>query len=312
MEKRRNESLHVNENRVGGESSDVGRESSETRRESPGIGRRTLVTAGLLACVGGALWGGREVVGPAVGELIDDARDAGRGIGPRPSPNAVPAADLATHQRLGGARLYYEVDNRPTRLAMDAGFASQLDASFRSHWQATGWGTPARLSSYGTWIAADGEASSWHHAGRAFDVGRVLTDGGRQLVSCRYDLWRTQSGEGRRAAERAYWRLAATLHRDFAHVLTYLFDDEHHNHIHVDNGVSGGERSAFDRRSRVQVHAVQAMCRYVWGRDVEISHQWDSATRDATAAVLEQLGVGGRLSSDESWHAFLSGTARHG
>lgn len=274
-----------------------------------------MIAAGVLAGGAGLVWVGREALGPLDGfidDLADEVGDGPRRVGPRPSPTAVDHIELTAYRHLGGARLVYEIDDRPTTLWMEPSFASRLDASLRSHWQAAGWGTPGRLTSYGTWIGTDGQASSWHHAGRAFDVGRVLGDDGAHLVSCRYDLWGTTSGPARDAAERAYWALAATLHRDFAYVLTYLYDDAHHNHIHVDDALSGGGRSPFTRGARVQVHAIQAMCRHVWGQDVQITARWDGPTREATQAVLEQAGIGGRLSCEEQWHAFLSATARHG
>lgn len=276
-----------------------------------GVGRRAVVAAGLLAGGAGLLWVGREALGP-LRDVWDEIEDAPRRVGPRPSPTAVAASDLPTHRHLGGARLVYEIDGRATTLRIEPGFAARLDASLRSHWRAAGWATPARLTSYGTWIAAEGDATSWHHAGRAFDVGRVRSADGTHLASCRYDLWRTTSGASRRAAERAYWALAATLHRDFAFVLTYLFDEAHHSHIHVDDGLSGDGRSSFDRGSRVQVHALQAMCRHIWGHDLSITGRWDGPTREATGAVLDRIGVGGRLASDDGWRAFLTATARRG
>ncbi len=51
-------------------------------------------------------------------------------------------------------------------------------------------------------------------------------------------------------------------------------------------------------------------CRHVWGIDVPITDTWDSATRDATSRVLDRIGVGGRLTGDAEWHAFLTATAR--
>ncbi len=235
-------------------------DATESRGGHPrGVRRRTLLTAGLVAAAGGLLWAGRDRLEPIVGGLLDEVQEGVRPPASRPRPVAVDQAELTTYRQLAGARLYYEITDQPTRLAMEPGFADRLAASFGSHWQARGWSTPARLTSYGSWIRTEGEATSWHHAGRAFDVGRVVGTNGRTLVSCRYDVWRGQTGVARRAAERAYWQLAATLHRDFAYVLTYLYDDAHHNHIHVDDAVSGDGLSSFSRGMRVQVHAVAAM-----------------------------------------------------
>ena len=79
------------------------------------------------------------------------------------------------------------------------------------------------------------------------------------VVSCRYDRWRTAPPAELEAARRAYWAVAAGLHLRFAYVLTYLYDAQHDNHIHIDNGRSGPDLSTFRPRSRVQVQAVQAI-----------------------------------------------------
>lgn len=292
------------------------------------IGRRALLgAAGLGALAGGAWWlgpdrleSGRDAVLEGAREAFQDVRDslpdapdAAAPAGPRPAPQVVRASQLTSYRQLAGSQLRYEVDNVPARFPMDAAFASQLDASLRSHWQARRWGVPGQLSCLGTHRQAPAEqASSWHHAGRAFDLAAVRTTAGRDLVSCRFDRW--GNGPDHAAQAGAYWRIAATLHRDFAYVLTYLYDSAHHDHIHLDNGLSGSERSRFTR-SRVQVQAVQAICTYVWDRPVELSGRWDSATADATDEVLAGVGAGGRLGritrSQDAWHTFLSATARH-
>lgn len=281
-----------------------GRRSPDSGR---GVGRRALIGAAGLAALGYAA----SVVAPEVRERVEEYEPDVPG--PRPTPEPVARDELDRFTTLAGARLTYEVDEAPTVLFMESGFAQRLDRSLRSHWVAAGWGAPASVSSYGTWVAPRGRARpSWHHEGRAFDVGRVLGGGGSTLISCRYDLWRSQSGAARAAAERAYWRLAATLHRDFAYVLTYLYDDAHANHIHVDDGLSGDGPSRFRAGSRVQVQAVQAMCTHVWDLPVQTSGSWDAATRQATATVLERIGAGRRLTGgQDDWHAFLTATARH-
>ena len=293
------------------------------QRRPVGPGRRAVIGAGLAVGAGGLAWVGARVTGTDLGELRDrigsgigDVFDDARGPaprGPRPQSTPQPLSAMTYFTRFAGARLYYEITDSPSRFAMEPAFAARLETSFRSHWEAAGWAEPARLTSYGTWIEAADRPPSWHHAGRAFDIGRILAADGETLVSCRYDLWRSLTGSARARAEGAYWRLAATLHRDFAFVLTYLYDDAHHNHIHVDNGLSGAERSSFRRGMRVQVRDVQAMCRHVWGEPIEITGAWDAPTRRATEAVLEQTDIGGRLTSgDAHWHAFLDATARRG
>ena len=110
-------------------------------------------------------------------------------------------------------------------------------------------------------------------------------------------------------ARRDYWTLAAGLHLRFADVLTYLYNADHANHIHVDNGRSGSQPSSFRSRSRVQVQAVQALCSYRWNTPVELTGRWDAATQRASREVLDRLGIGGELQNGDRWSQFLTASA---
>lgn len=277
-------------------------------------GRRAFIGAVALTAVGGAAWLGADRILPPLQDGFDRAREEldREPRPPRAQPTARPAADFTVYRELAGSQLYYEASREPAPFRMQEAFAERLDACLTSHWQATGWGVPGQLWSYGTWVDEESRPRpSWHHEGRAFDLTRVRTTGGDELVSCRYDLWRETSGAERAAHEREYWRLAASLHRDFAFVLTYLYDEAHHDHIHVDDGRSGEDGSRFDR-SRTQVRAVQAMCTHVWGIETPVTGSWDEPTRTATSQVMQRIGAGDRLSRTEDWHAFCSATAAQG
>ena len=95
-------------------------------------------------------------------------------------------------------------------------------------------------------------------------------------------------------------------------MLTYLYDAQHANHIHLDNGRSGSDLSTFLSRSRVQVQAVQAMLSYLWAEPVEITGRWDGATRAASRRALDQLGLETDLTDTAAWHGFLRATAARG
>jgi Extensin-like protein C-terminus len=219
----------------------------------------------------------------------------------------VPRDTLERRQDLGGLPLVYEPNSRPQAFWFDAGFARQLDAWVGE--LATDLGQPAvRLDTYGSWIDGRGQCDSWHHSGRAFDLARVRLADGR-VVSCRYDLLRDGSAAELDAGLRAYWALAAGLHLRFAYVLTYLYDDQHANHIHLDNGRSGPGLSAFRARSRVQVQAVQAMLTHLWAEPVEVTGRLDGPTRDATRRVLDKLELPADFDEPSSWHGFLRASA---
>jgi hypothetical protein len=234
------------------------------------------------------------------------------GSGPAERPVPVARDTLPAYASLAEARLVYEITGRPALVHLDSGYAARLAASLTDLTGLAGWAPPAQIWNYGGWVPEDGDGPSWHPAGRAFDLSRIRDAQGRDLVTCRFDEWGSLDEARRAPLERAYWKAAAILHRDFAHVLTYLTDTAHHNHIHVDNGRSGAGQSTLRTRSKAQVSAVQAMCRHVWGRDVQPSGQWDDVTRGATTRILGSIGVpGGLTDGQDRWHAFLVATARH-
>ena len=258
-----------------------------------------------------------------IGALAGSAYAAARGVpglpdlpglgGPYPREQwrvPVPVTRDALERRtaVGSAEYVYEVTGEPARYYVTEAFGRRLDAWLAFHEQHTRQGIDV-VRSYGAWVP--GKPGSWHSAGEAFDLARVRADG-KDVVSLRYDLWRDAPASELRKRQRAYWRLAAGLHHEFADVLTYLYDGAHANHIHVDIGRFGTERPRLIRRSRVQVQAVQAMCRYVWDRaDVEITGTYDDATRAATSAILEGIGGPGELAdSREAWQAFMVATLR--
>jgi len=234
----------------------------------------------------------------------------------RPEPGqgdayCVPRDTLERRQSLGGLPMVYEPNERRSAFWFDGRFAGQLDAWVGE--LAADLGRPAvRLDTYGSWIDGRGQCDSWHHSGRAFDLARVRLADGR-VVSCRYDQWRDAPAAQVEASRRAYWALAAGLHLRFAYVLTYLYDDRHANHIHLDNGRSGPDLSTFRSRSRAQVQAVQAMLTYLWAEPVELTGRWDDPTRDAANRVGERLGLTAEVSdATEAWHGFLRASATRG
>lgn len=223
-------------------------------------------------------------------------------------PVPVDYTDLQPRTRVGPAAYVYEVSGRPATYYVDAAFGERLDAWTALHRLHTGQ-APDEVRSYGAWVR--GRPRSWHSSGQAFDLARLRADG-RDLVSLRYDQWRDAPASELRRRLKDYWRVAAGLHHEFADVLTYLYDDAHANHIHVDTGRFGVERPRLIRRSRVQVQAVQAMCQHVWERtDVEITGEWDDVTRAATGVILDRVGGPGELhESREAWQSFMAATMR--
>ncbi len=269
--------------------------------------RRGFVTLGVLGL------GAAAAATYAVTQGMPELPEIPGVMGPSPrevfaDPVPVNYTELQARTKVGSAAYVYEISGRPATYYVDAAFGLRLDQWLALHTAQTGQ-APDTVRSYGAWVR--GRPSSWHSSGEAFDLARLRADG-KDLVSLRYDQWRDAPARELRQRLDAYWRVAAGLHHEFADVLTYLYDDQHANHIHVDTGRFGAERPRLIRRSRVQVQAVQAMCRHVWGRtDVEITGEWDDRTRDVTTAILEANGGPGELAdSREAWQAFMVATMR--
>lgn len=234
------------------------------------------------------------------------------GDGPGTGGRCVDRSTLDPHDTLADSTLLYEPNDRQERLFFDADFFARLEDWHRYFVETSGLPVPDTISNYGSWVSGDGDCSTWHNSGRALDIAR-LTSGADTLASCRYDVWKDYSGDQLTFHRRRYWALAASLHHHFAYVLTHLFDDQHHNHIHVDNSQSGTELSTPDTSSRVQAQAVQSICRHVWDVPCEVTGAWDGQTDEAGATVLDRIGRTGRVhDSAEVWRAFLTASVTEG
>jgi hypothetical protein len=261
-----------------------------TRRRLLGLGAG-VAAAGMTGC--GAV--------PRLGSVVPERWE---------SATCVPRSALVSSRQLAGLPLVYEPDQRRSAFRFDAGFLARLEewAGGLAEVLPT---APEELTTYGSWTNGGASCDSWHNAGRAFDLARVRLADGTE-VSCRYDRWRSLEGARLDEARRRYWGVAAGLHARFSYVLTYLYDDQHANHVHVDNGRSGDGDPVFSPRSGVQVEAVQAVCRYLWGQPVELTGRWDTATRRAAAAVLDELGLDDDLQATASWTGLMGAAAVRG
>lgn len=227
-------------------------------------------------------------------------------VSPRdPAANCVAAGALSTLGQVNDVPLAYEETGREQAFRFEPDFHAQLSRWF-GDWQQRSGLDATRVRTYGAWIDGGADCgSSWHHAGRAFDISGVDGPEG-VLVSCRTDLWDQLSAVERAVQERRYWALAASLHLHFAYVLTHLYDSAHANHIHVDNGVSGADMSRFTPRSRVQNQAVQAIAQHLWDEPCEITGRWDRQTERATEAILQRVGASGSLTRGDNWRHYLT------
>ena len=277
-----------------------------TEERTPTWTRRRVITLGAvtMATAGGVYAVSQGSGLPSLPEIAGLGEPTPREL--RIDPQPVGADDLEARRRIGTAANAYEVTGRAATIYVTEPFGNRLDRWLALHRLHIG-PAPDEILTFGAWVR--GSATSWHSSGEALDIARLRADG-KDLVSLRHDQWGDAPASELRLRLALYWRTAAGLHHEFADVLTYLFDAAHANHIHVDIGRFGPEQPRLIRRSDVQVQAVQAMCRHVWGRaDIEITGDFDDVTRDATTSILEGVGGPGELAdSREAWQAFMVAT----
>lgn len=223
------------------------------------------------------------------------------GPGVDEGPTCRTPGELVEFDHVGTGELRYDETSAATTMRAEPGFLAQLHAWADDWAVVSGLGAITSVTSFGAYVD---KCSSYHQIGQAFDVTAVAHDGGE--VSLRYDRW----GPGSAAELRDYWRLAASLHLHFGYTLAYPYDTAHHNHIHVDNIVSGDALSRFDERSGTQVQLVQHACRHVFGHDVEDTGTYDEQTKEAVRRVQSAAGLTVPLSEADGWHGFLRAVAR--
>ncbi|GIH01981.1 hypothetical protein Rhe02_00480 [Rhizocola hellebori] len=180
------------------------------------------------------------------------------------------------------------------------------------------WIGPLRLNHLG--VHGDDDSTSMHYYGRAVDISRFLfTDANTGSTfagfDTRYNIWRSWTGSSLTTVRQRYWAGVAGLQYHLQHVLHYLFNAEHWNHVHADNQISGSGNSTFNQAS-AQVHGVQACLVYIWGfttTECPIDGLWGTKTDTCSRKVLTRIGrTGGLTSSQANWLEFNKACLRKG
>jgi len=222
---------------------------------------------------------------------------------------------IVRHDEINGVRTFYE-GGGPSAFGYNPGFYTRLEKCFR-FWKdntPVEWGGPTQIWTLGA--HADHRPSEAHNSGRGFDLTRIRVNVNGSLLevfNARYSTWNSDALTGRNNVRRWYWATAACMHYHFRNVLTYAYNDAHHDHAHIDNLASGGSDSRFNRTSEAQVKHVQACCSYVWGIPTTIDGAWGPQTDGNSKKVLIRIGRAGTLtSSQRNWMDFNQSSVRHG
>lgn len=227
------------------------------------------------------------------------------------SPTSAPVTDgeqhcrtpgeLVSFEHVGTGQLLYDESGAATSMQIEPKFLAQVNAWSQDWTELSGLGAIRSVTSYGAYVD---KCNSYHQIGQAFDLTRIEHDS--RTISLHYDTWRPGSAQ----QLRDYWRVAASLHLHFSYTLAYPYNDQHLNHIHIDNLVSGGGLSTFDATSHTQLNMVQYGCRYIFDQPVEATGNYDEQTKQGVRFVQRQAGITVPLAEPDGWRSFLRALAR--
>ncbi len=234
-----------------------------------------------------------------------------------PATAASAHGDIQTYDGVWGQRTVYEPTGELHSFGYRPSFHDRM-SSWLEFWYnntPSNFLKPMRVWTYG--VHNDDRVSEAHNNGRGFDLSRIYatgTDGDlHRRFFARHDIWKDWTGDAFTEARRHYWATAASAHHHFRNVLTYLYNADHDNHIHIDNLVSGTSNSEFDTGSEAQVQHVQACCRFIWGKSTSIDGVWGPQTNGDSHEVLVRIGEGGYLTGAQAkWLAFNRASLRKG
>lgn len=205
--------------------------------------------------------------------------------------------------KLGDVRLFYDRRSAndlgkgtPVVLAMTQGFEDQLDRCFNELWNISPNGKPDKIFTAGAWTNKPG----MHGEGRAFDLDGFEWSNRKFIVL----------EDGRKNGDRKfYFGIEAILRKHFGIVLDYLYNSDHHDHFHIDDGVS----IDFDTSARSKILFLQGALVFVFGLSVGatgIDGQWGDNTKNALNQALSKLGIAGSIFNRNTWLDFLTQTAK--
>lgn len=208
-----------------------------------------------------------------------------------------------TAPKLGGVSLFYDRRSAsdlgkgaPVTLTMTQGIEDQLDRCFNELWNICPNGKPNKIFTAGAWTNKPG----MHGAGRAFDLDGFEWSNRKFIVL----------EDGRKNGDRKfYFGIEAVLRKHFGIVLDYLYNSDHYDHFHIDDGVS----IDFDTSARSKVLFLQGALVFVFGLSVGstgIDGRWGDNTKNALNQALSRLGITGSIFNRNVWLDFLTQTAK--
>lgn len=183
---------------------------------------------------------------------------------------------------VAGVPLYYNGNGDGSQLGTlhdlqcDPAFRTRLDNWLADFDQWTGIDRPQKISYAGAGGCRNDGCSSNHNFGTAFDLTRMEWTGSRSRVW--YNLNYPNDKKFTMGVE-------AMCHRHFKDSLGYLWNDDHHSHIHIDNEQAVDFYG--DTNSVSQNRFVSGSLRDVWAyTDQVISDTWTTQMSTRVNSVM--------------------------
>ena len=234
-----------------------------------------------------------EVPENELGDDVDDSVPEGVGL------------DLVRVAALANVPLFYQggaAVAKPHKPSVDRAFLPILEATVRQT-QArapASFGKLVRIQDLGLFTP---ESDKLHTKGRACDWEKLV-----------FEHVTIAPGNGDHAAashavRQRYWAFAAICRSNSCYVLHGLYNSDHANHIHQDNGIS----PAFNTMEST-VKLLQAILNEIFGQSPKLGTDGGFAekTKNATTAAMHRLQIDGTVHDTPSWIKFLRMSGRLG
>src|ERR1700686_1717904 len=169
----------------------------------------------------------------------------------------------------------YGTRGRPHTFNCTPGFLLKLEVCFDELFRVSPLGQAEIITSAGTLVDKPG----FHGLGRAFDLDALFWPG-RDFITLRFPT-----------DEKFYLGVEAVLRKHFGTVLNYLYNADHHGHLHADDGTEVG----FVRSSKSRVLFVQAALTHVLGVPVGIDGAYGPETEGGLRTAFARLGLSGDI-----------------
>jgi peptidoglycan hydrolase-like protein with peptidoglycan-binding domain len=214
----------------------------------------------------------------------------------RPSNSFTTLSGIPVHYDRFSPPDNYGTRGKPYRFYATSSFEDKLDKCFEELWGLCPNGRAELITSGGTYV----DKPSFHGQGRAFDLDGIFWSN-RTFVTFKDGYQRSD--------RKFYFGVEAVLRKHFGTVLDYLYNADHRDHFHVDDGTGVGFRAS----AKSVVYFLQAALVYVFNLSVGasgIDGVYGSDTKAAVRQALSRLGITGDISNVNTWRQFLTGVAQ--